>query len=93
MLCNDLYGKRIRKRVDIYIHIIDSLCYTPRTNTTLYIKMGHIFLSRFPWNGEKSRDFRSFGQIVNNKITYCGITKMIAGKKTSLLQNNNKNIT
>ena len=36
--------------VCIYIYIIDSLCYTPRTNTTLYIKMGHIFLFRLPWN-------------------------------------------
>jgi len=52
--------------VCVCIYIIDSLCYTPRTNTTLYIKMGHIFLSKLPWNGEKSRDFRSFGQIVNN---------------------------
>ena len=30
---NDLYGKRILKRVDICI--TDSLCCTPETNTTL----------------------------------------------------------
>ena len=29
---NDLYGKRILKRVDT--RISDSLCYTPKTNTT-----------------------------------------------------------
>ena len=31
------YGKRILKRVDICVHITDSLCCTPEMNTTLYI--------------------------------------------------------
>ena len=31
MLCNDLYGKRIFKRVDICL--TDSLCYIPETST------------------------------------------------------------
>ena len=35
ILCNDLYGKRTLKRVDICICITESLCCTPDTNTTL----------------------------------------------------------
>ena len=36
-LCNNLNGKRIRKRTDTCICITESLCYTPETNTTLLI--------------------------------------------------------
>ena len=32
ILCNELYGIRIEKRVDICICIADSLCCTPETN-------------------------------------------------------------
>ena len=33
-LCNNLYGERILKRVDICICIIDTLCYTVETIAT-----------------------------------------------------------
>ena len=35
ILCNDLYGKRILKRVDICIYVTDSLCWKAEVNTTL----------------------------------------------------------
>ena len=35
VLCADLNGKEIKKRGDICIHIVDSLCHTVETNTTL----------------------------------------------------------
>ena len=35
ILCNGLYGKRILKRVYIWICITNSLCCTPETNTRL----------------------------------------------------------
>ena len=37
--CNGLYGKRIlkKRRVDIGMCVIDSPCYIPETNTTLWI--------------------------------------------------------
>ena len=38
--CNNLNGKRIWKR--IYIYITDSLCYTPETNTTLSINCSSV---------------------------------------------------
>ena len=34
ILCNNLYGKRIWKRIDICIFITKSLCCTPEANTT-----------------------------------------------------------
>ena len=35
VLCGNLNGKEIQKRVDICIRIADSLCCTVKTNTTL----------------------------------------------------------
>ena len=35
ILCNEFHGKRIYKRVDACICIIDSFCCIPETNTTL----------------------------------------------------------
>ena len=35
-LCNDLNGKRIWKRIDTYIRITESLCWTPETLLTNY---------------------------------------------------------
>ena len=37
ILCNNLNGKRIWKRIDTCVHITESLCCTPETNTTLLI--------------------------------------------------------
>ena len=37
VLYNDLYGKRILKRVHLYISVADSFCYTAETNITLQI--------------------------------------------------------
>ena len=37
ILCNNLNGNIIWKRMDIYICITESFCYTPKTNTTLLI--------------------------------------------------------
>ena len=38
ILCNDLYGNRIFKKVNMCICISDSVCHTVETNTTLSIK-------------------------------------------------------
>ena len=35
LLCNNLNGERIWKRIDTCICITEPLCYTPETNTTL----------------------------------------------------------
>ena len=35
IVCNNLYGKEYKKRVDICVCIIDPLCCTPGTNTIL----------------------------------------------------------
>ena len=35
ILCNEVHGKKIYKRVDACICIIDSFCCIPQTNTTL----------------------------------------------------------
>ena len=37
IFCTNLYGKRIWKRMEIYmcVYKTESLCYTPETNTTL----------------------------------------------------------
>ena len=35
IFCNDPYGKRILKRVDIWLRIAESLCCTPHTNNTV----------------------------------------------------------
>ena len=37
LLCDNLNGKRIWRRIDTCIRIIESLCYTSETNTTLLI--------------------------------------------------------
>jgi len=37
ILCNDLYGIRILKKVDICISMTDSLYCTPESNITLLI--------------------------------------------------------
>ena len=37
VLCDDLNGKEIIKRWDISIHIVDQLCCTSETNTTIKV--------------------------------------------------------
>ena len=37
ILCNNLNGRRIWKRIDTRTYITESLCCTPETNTTLLI--------------------------------------------------------
>jgi len=47
IFCNDPHGKRILKRVDIWLCIAESLCCTPHTNNTvnqLYFKEKQKFI-------------------------------------------------
>ena len=55
MLCHGLYGKRILERVPICIFLTDSLCCTPKTNTTLsiyYTSIEFFFLIKLLWANE-----------------------------------------
>ena len=40
MLCNNLNGKMVWKRIDTFIYITESLCCKPEINTTLPVNYG-----------------------------------------------------